>query len=40
VLRGRLSRLDGPMLFDCRITPEVVADSRNLLAALIRTGVA
>jgi len=39
-LRGRLSRLDGPMLLDCRITPEVVADSRNLLAALIRTGVA
>ena len=39
-LRGRLAGLDGPMLLDCRITPEVVASSRDLLAALIRTGVA
>lgn len=39
-LRERLQRLEGPMLLDCRITPEVVADSRSLLGALIRTGVA
>ena len=39
-LRSRLQKLDGPMLLDCRITPEVVADSRSLLGALIRTGAA
>jgi len=39
-LRERLRQLRGPMLLDCRITPEVVADSRNLLGALMRKGVA
>ena len=39
-LRERLQHLRGPMLLDCRITPEVVASSRNVLAALIRKGAA
>lgn len=39
-LRPRLQRLEGPMLLDCKVTPDVVASSRNLLGALMRKGVA
>jgi thiamine pyrophosphate-dependent acetolactate synthase large subunit-like protein len=39
-IRGRVQNLDGPMLLDCRITPDVVADSRSLLGALMRKGMA
>lgn len=39
-LRERLRRLRGPMLLDCRVTPDVVANSRNVLGALIRKGAA
>jgi len=36
----QLRRLRGPMLLDCRVTPEVVASFRSVLSALIRKGVA
>ena len=39
-LGERLHCLEKPMLLDCRVTPEVVSSSRDLLAALIRRGAA
>jgi acetolactate synthase-1/2/3 large subunit len=39
-LRERLQNLQKPMLLDCRVTPEVVGGSRDVLAALIRKGAA
>ena len=39
-LRERLRSPERPMLLDCRVTPEVVSNSRDLLTALIRKGAA
>jgi len=37
-LGERLRRLRGPMLLDCRVTPEIVTSSHDVLSAMIRKG--